>query len=200
MRSQKRQLNRPFMASQKPQRGSGAPVGFINPMSPMDPFLYKTRPSRRCSDSTRLGRPRYTMTGQDHDPVLDRHLRPGDPIGGATGRPGRGGTAVRLRPTFSDREYARTSARYSFPTDTVGADWERPTRDARSVWARGAGGADKVRRSSQPQFRGPYPAMPCAPAGRCRRGMSGEYGRTCQTRQSINSIVGAVVCRTRRTR
>ena len=28
-------------------------------------------------------------------------------------------------------------------------------QDACSVWARGAGGADKVRRSSQPQYRGP---------------------------------------------
>ena len=33
-------------------------------------------------------------------------------------------------------------------------------QDACSVWARGAGGANKVRRSSQPQYRGPYPAMP----------------------------------------
>ena len=33
-------------------------------------------------------------------------------------------------------------------------------QDVCSVWARGAGRADKVRRSSQPQYRGPYPAMP----------------------------------------
>ena len=66
--------NRPFMTSQKSQRGSGAPVGFINLGSPMDPLPYKTRPSRRRNDSTRLGRPRYTITGQDHDPVPNRYL------------------------------------------------------------------------------------------------------------------------------
>ena len=93
----------------------------------------------------------------------------------------------------------RASARCSFPTDTVGANWERLTGDARSVWAQGAGGANKVRRSSQQQYRGPYPAMPCAPTGRCHRGMSGEHGRACQTRQSINNIVGTVVCRTMQT-
>ena len=174
-------------------------VGFIDPRSQIDPLPYKIRPNRRRSDNTCLGRPRYTMTGQDHDPVPDRHLRPGDLIGGATERPSCGGTVVRLRPPFSDREYARTSARCSFPTDTVGTDWELPTGDARSVWVRGADGADKVRRSSQPQYRGPYPAMSCAPAGRCHRGMSGEHGRACQTRQSINSIVGTVICRTRQT-
>ena len=97
-------------------------VGFINPGSPMDPLPYKTRPSSRRIDSTRLGWPRYTMTGQDHDPVPDRHLRPGDLIGGAIGRPGRGGTAVRFRPTFSDREYVRTSTRCSFVTDMVEVD------------------------------------------------------------------------------
>ena len=149
MRPQKRQLNNPFTASQKPQRSSGAPVGFINPGSPMDPLPCKTRPNRRRSDSTCLAWRRYIMIGQDHDLVLDRHLRSGDLIDGATGRPGRGGTAVRLRPPFSDREYDRTSARCSFPTDTVEDDWERPTRDACSVWARGVGGVDKVRRSSQ---------------------------------------------------
>ena len=33
----------------------------------------------------------------------------------------------------------QTSARCSFPTNTVGTDWERLTGDARSVWAQGAG-------------------------------------------------------------
>ena len=72
-------------------------------------------------------------------------------------------------------------------------------QDACSVWARGAGGADKVRRSSQPQYRGPYPVMPCAPARRCRQAMSDGHNTACQTRQSTNSIVDAVVCRPRRT-
>ena len=94
-------------------------VGFINPGSPMDPLPYKTRPSRRRSDNTRLGRPRYTVTGQDHDPVPVQHLRPGDLVEAPTRRHGRGGTAVRLRPPFSDREYARTSARCSFSTYTL---------------------------------------------------------------------------------
>ena len=134
----------------------------------MDPLPYNTWPSRRYSDNTCLGRPRYTMTGRDHDPVPDRHLWPGDLIGGATGRPGRGRTVVRLRPPFSDREYDRTSTRCSFLTDTVRDNWKRPTGNARSVWARGAGRADNVRRSSQLQYRGPYPAIPCTPAGQYR--------------------------------
>ena len=61
----------------------------------------------------------------------------------------------------------QTSICYSFLIDKVGTNWERLTGDVRSVRARGSGGADKVRRSSQPQYRGPYPAMPCAPAGQC---------------------------------
>ena len=52
----------------------------------MDLLAYKTRPSRWCSDSMHLGRPRYTMTGQDHDSVPDRHLRPGDLVGAPIGR------------------------------------------------------------------------------------------------------------------
>ena len=56
------------------------------------------------------------MTGRDHDPVPDRHLRPGDLIGGATERPGRGGTVVRLRPPFFDREYGPLLAPLSRPT------------------------------------------------------------------------------------
>ena len=93
----------------------------------------------------------------------------------------------------------RTSAYSSSPTDTVEADQERPAGDARSVRTQGSGGADKVRRSSQPQYRELYPTMPYAPAGRCRRAMSDGHCTACQTCQSINSIVGAVVCRTRRT-
>ena len=57
-------------------------VGFINPGSPMDPLPYKTRLSRRRNDSTRLDRPRYTITGQDHDPIPDRHLQPRPPLTG----------------------------------------------------------------------------------------------------------------------
>ena len=52
----------------------------------------------------------------------------------------------------------RTSAYSSSPTDMVGADWERQTEDTRSVRTQELGGADKARRSSQPQYRGPYPA------------------------------------------
>ena len=69
-------------------------VEFINPRSSMNLFPYKTRPSRRRSDSTRLGRTRYTVTGQDHDPVPDWHLRPGDLVGAPTEKAGRGGTVV----------------------------------------------------------------------------------------------------------
>ena len=46
----------------------------------------------------------------------------------------------------------RTSAYGSSLTGAVGADWERPTWDACSVRTQGSGGADKARRSSQPQY------------------------------------------------
>ena len=69
-------------------------VEFINPGSPMNPLSYKTRPSRRCSDSTCLGRTRYIVTGQDHDPIPDWHLRPGDLVGAPTEKAARGGTVV----------------------------------------------------------------------------------------------------------
>ena len=96
----------PSRLHRSPKRGSGAPIGFINSGSPMDPLPCNTWPSRRRSDSACLGRPRYTMIGQDLDPVPDRHLRPGDLVRAPTGRPGRGGTAVRLRPCSSDQGYA----------------------------------------------------------------------------------------------
>ena len=50
----------------------------------------------------------------------------------------------------------QTSAYSSSPTGAVGADWERLTGDARSVRTQESGGADKAKRSSQPQYRGPY--------------------------------------------
>ena len=80
-------------------------VGFINPGSPMDLLPYKTRPSRQRSDSTCLCQPRYTIIGQDHDLVPNQQLRPGDLVRAPIGRPGCGGTVVRLRPPFSDRGY-----------------------------------------------------------------------------------------------
>ena len=51
-------------------------IGFINPGSLMDPLPDKTRPSRRHSDNSRMGQPRYIMTGRDHDPVPDRKAWP----------------------------------------------------------------------------------------------------------------------------
>ena len=42
----------------------------------MDPLPCKTQPSRRRSDSTRLGRLRYIMIGRDNDPVPDRKAWP----------------------------------------------------------------------------------------------------------------------------
>ena len=93
-------------------------VGFINPGSSMDPLPCNFWPSRRRSDSARLGRPRYTMTGRDHDPVPDQHLRPRDLVGAPTGRSGHGGTAVQLRPRSSDRGY----------TGPLLASLSRPTR------------------------------------------------------------------------
>ena len=65
-------VNSPFMTSQKSKRGSGAPVGFINLGSPMDPLPCKTRPSRRRRDNMRLGWPRYIMIGWDNNLVPDR--------------------------------------------------------------------------------------------------------------------------------
>ena len=80
----------------------------------MDPFPCKTRPDRRCSDNTRMGRPRYIMTGQDNDLVPDRKAWP---------RWDRSPTPTPfLRPRIH-----RTSARCSFLTDTAGPDWERLT-------------------------------------------------------------------------
>ena len=52
----------------------------------------------------------------------------------------------------------RTFAYSSSPTSAVGAEWKQPIGDARSVRTQELGGADKARRSSQPQYRGPYPA------------------------------------------
>ena len=117
-------------------------VGFINLGSPMDPLSCNTWPSRQRSNNACLARPRYTMTSRDHDPVPDRHLWPGDLVGAPTGRPGRGGTVVRLRPHFSDRGY----------DGPLLAALSRPTMDTSSVWAWGADGANKVRCSSQPQY------------------------------------------------
>ena len=59
----------------------------------------------------------------------------------------------RLRPGIH-----RTSAYGSSPTGVVGANWERPNGDARSVRTQELGRADKARHSSQPPYRGPYPA------------------------------------------
>ena len=130
-------------------------VGFINPGSPVDLLPYKTRPSRRRNDSTRLGRPRCTITGQDHNPVPDRHLRPGPrptsgagpaspdlwDVGSASPDPLDMGSASPTsrsrappRPTpFLRSRIRRTSTHCSFTTDTVEDDWERQTGDARSV-------------------------------------------------------------------
>ena len=56
----------------------------------MDPLPYKTWPNNWHSDSTCLGQPRYTMIGQDHDSVPNRHLRALG-VGPALARPlGRG--------------------------------------------------------------------------------------------------------------
>ena len=51
----------------------------------------------------------------------------------------------------------RTSIYSSCPTGVVGADWKRPTGNARSVETQETGGASKAGLSSQPQYRGPYP-------------------------------------------
>ena len=160
----------------------------------MDPLPCNTWLSRRRSDSARLGRPRYTMTGRNHDPVPNRHLRPGDLVGAPTGRAGRDGTAVRLRPRSSDRGYGG-SLLSSLSRPTRSGRLGTTDQDACSVWAQGAGGADKVRRSSQPQYRGPYPVMPCAPAGRCYQATLDKHYTTFQMRQSTNNTVGIVVCR-----
>ena len=94
----------------------------------------------------------------------------------------------------------RTSARDSSPTDLVEANWERLIGDTRSVRAQGSDGADKVRRSSQPQYRGLYPTMPCAPLGQYHQVMPDGRYATFQVCQSTNSIVGSDVCHTRQTR
>jgi len=99
---------------------------FINPGSPMDPLPCNIWPGRWRSDSARLDRPRYTMTDRDHDPVPDQHLQLGDLVRASTGRPGCGGTAVRLRPRSSDRGYAGSLlASLSRPTRSglTGNDW-----------------------------------------------------------------------------
>ena len=49
----------------------------------------------------------------------------------------------------------RTHAYSSSPTGTVGADWDQPTGDARSVRTQETG--REARHSSQSQYQGPYP-------------------------------------------
>ena len=58
----------------------------------------------------------------------------------------------RLRPGMH-----RTSAYSSSPTGAVGADWDQPTGDTRSVRTQETGRTSKAGRSSQQQYRGPYP-------------------------------------------
>ena len=105
-------------------------VGFINPGSPMDPLPCKTRPSRRRSDNAGLGRPRYIMIGRDNDLVPDRKAWP---------RWDRSPTPT----PFLRSRICQTFARFSFPTDTVEADWERPTR--KPAWCRPGEQAEQIR-------------------------------------------------------
>ena len=78
----------------------------------------------------------------------------------------------------NDRPEERSSLRpeglaaySSSPTSAVGADWERPTGDVRSVTTQESGESDKARRSSQPQYRGPYPAhLQDSTARPCQKG------------------------------
>ena len=107
--------------------------------------LQKIQPSRwRCDNAHLPGRPRYIMTGQGNDPVPDWK---------ALAKVGtRSDSDLLFRPGIR-----WTSARDSSPTDTIGADGERPTGDARSVRTQETGGASKAGHSSQLQYQGPYP-------------------------------------------
>ena len=69
------------------------------PRVPNGPASPQTRPSRWHGDSTSLGRPRYMTTGRGHDLAYDWRLWPRGLIGTPTGRPGRGGTVIQLRPS-----------------------------------------------------------------------------------------------------
>ena len=79
----------PSWLQRSPKRGSGAPIGFINPGYPRNPLPCDTRPSRQHSGSTHLGQPRYVTIGQDHDPTTNRNPRPEGLVGTPTRKVGR---------------------------------------------------------------------------------------------------------------
>ena len=66
-------INSPFVTSQKSQKGSGAPVGFINLGSPMGPLTSKSAAQQTTLQQNvrLLGQPRYLTTGQKRDLVFD---------------------------------------------------------------------------------------------------------------------------------
>ena len=74
----------------------------------------------------------------------------------------------------------RTPAHSSSPTGTIRADWDQPTRDARSVRTRKW--TEKVRQGAQvkPQYWGQYPIH-----------LQKQYSATSLAQQSPNSVVGA---------
>ena len=120
------------------------------PRSSMDPLSCNIWPSRRHSDSARLGRSRYTITGRDHDPV------PTSTSGQETWSEPRpeGLAEMGLQSDSDPVPPTEDMADLCSPLflDRHGRDRLRTTdQDACSVWAQGASGVDKIKRSSQPQ-------------------------------------------------
>ena len=139
------QFKQEFTACQITNRNS---VGFINPESPMGSLLSKS--SAQQTALRQHATPRPAQIPNDR-PEERSSLRPEDLSKEGTT------LASDSDPLFRPGT-RRTSAYGSSPTGAVRADWERPTGDARSVRTQGSGGADKARRSSQPQYRGSYRA------------------------------------------
>ena len=105
-------INSPFTTSQKTQKGSGAPVGFINPGSPMGPL-----PSKGLAQQTTLHQctiPRLALIPNDRPEERSNFQSKGLAKEGMT-------LASDSDPLFRSR-IRQTSAYNSSPIDTVGAD------------------------------------------------------------------------------
>ena len=125
----------------------------------MGSLFRNTRPSRRRSNNARLGRPRYTMTGRDHDPAADPRSRPGGLVSAPTRRPGQGEDHSPTPTEFPRPGICWTYAHRSFPTDTVGTDRDdRPGTPARY----GSGEqVEQIRESTQVNRHTEDNASPC---------------------------------------
>ena len=121
-------------------KGLGASVGFINLGSPMG--LLSSKSSAQQTALQRRATPGPAQIPNDR-PEERSSLRP-------EGLVKEGTTLASDSDLLFRSGTRRTSAYSSSPTGAVRADWEGPTRDARSVRTQESGRVDKARRSSQP--------------------------------------------------